>query len=54
MKGSDGRKLMGSTSKGCPICIKGKGVKICQKFWLPFNVYASFLVIFVKYFFGSS
>jgi hypothetical protein len=32
MKGSDGGKLIGSsTSKGCPLCNKGKGTKICQK-----------------------
>jgi hypothetical protein len=30
MRGSNGGKLMGSTSKGCPLCNKGKGVKIAR------------------------
>jgi hypothetical protein len=33
MKGNDGGKLMGSTSKGCPLCNKDKWVKVCQKCW---------------------
>jgi hypothetical protein len=37
MKGNDGGKLMGSISKGCPLCNKGKGVKVCQKCWKTYT-----------------
>jgi hypothetical protein len=37
MKSSDGGKLMGSTSKGCPLCNNGKGVKVCQKCWKTYT-----------------
>ena len=38
MKGGDGGKLVGSTSsKGCPLCNKGKGIEICQKCWKTYT-----------------